>query len=110
MQLNVELIPNGARICSAHFTENDFKIVHGRRILAPNALPHIERAIEDTQNDIIMPSTSASDTSKVDRATSPIPGCSDFVDQSTSMSPKKEENSLEKEYLQKQLQDTRNFI
>lgn len=37
----------------------------------------LECAIEDIQNDVIMPSTSASYTSKVDRATSPIPGCSD---------------------------------
>lgn len=63
--------------------------------------------IENVPNDGIIASSSVCNTLKMDRATSPIPGCSHFADQSTNISPKRDHNALEKEYLHKKLQDTK---
>ncbi|GAB1861466.1 THAP-type domain-containing protein [Camponotus japonicus] len=107
LELNAELVPIGARICSAHFAEDAFNFLYGTKRLRPNALPYIERVIENVPNDGIIASSSICNTLKIDRATSPIPGCSHFADQSTNTSPKRDHNALEKEYLHKKLQDTK---
>ncbi|XP_076664767.1 uncharacterized protein LOC143367040 [Andrena cerasifolii] len=101
---NTESVAVGARICSIHFAQDAFYILHGIKRLRSNALPSIEPVIDDI---IIASHSTESNSCKIDRATSPIPGCSHFVDKSTSMSPKRQAYQEERfnkkfQYMKKQ--------
>nr|XP_012215122.1 PREDICTED: THAP domain-containing protein 6-like [Linepithema humile] len=110
LKLNMESVPPGARICSAHFSKDAFDLSSNTKRLRPNTLPNTEHvAVDAVGNVVAHVSKNFYTTSKIDRATSPISGSSHFVDQSTSMSPQREDDSLEKVYLYKKLQDKNKF-
>ena len=105
LELNAESVAVGARICSIHFAQDAFYSLHGIKRLRPNALPSIEPVIED---EIIASHSTESNSYKIDRATSPMPRCSYFVDKSTSMSLKRKLTSVHEELFRKRFQYMKN--